>query len=117
MRELKFRAWDTKKNKMWDMEELGYFMFDNITEAETKFNSILMQFTGLKDKNDKEVYEGDILLNKCYGERQIIVKWVTDGFNASSHSMGGIKQCEVIGNIYENPELIQDSTKGGMKVK
>ena len=71
-----------------------------------------MQYTGLKDKNGKEIYEGDLLKQK------IIVKWnekfaswclyregwmFTHWFGESCNP----EECEIIGNIYENPELLK----------
>ena len=69
----------------------------------------LMQYTGLKDKNGKEIYEGDILKHK-YGGTQFAA--VT--FHDCSFYTGGVllqsnhsSVIEVIGNIYENPELLK----------
>jgi len=129
MREIKVRAWDTKREKMWSADEMGQDQltispdgkgFVNVSGIDTRLSQyanhlIPLQFTGLKDKNNKEIYEGDILLNDYYGKSQIIVKWITDGFNVNLLSKGGAKKCEIIGNIYQNSELIQQSTKEGMK--
>ncbi|KKL84776.1 hypothetical protein LCGC14_1961420, partial [marine sediment metagenome] len=71
---------------------------------------ILMQFTGLKDKNGKEIFEGDILK---YENRNYEVSWMEDdgGFFAWLYGysiQGGLfLWTEVIGNIYENPELLK----------
>jgi len=109
MREMKFRAWHNKDKFMtYKFERWLISVFNN-----KKYH--VMQYTGLKDKNNKEIYEGDILLNDYYGKSQIIVKWIADGFNVNLLSKGGAKKCEIIGNIYQNSELIQESTKEGMK--
>ena len=129
MREIKFRAWDKKEKKMYffgnwslDSEYTNFALgFEHInweqgvvTKEDTK-NCILMQYTGLKDKNGKEIYEGDILRN-AYGKYIVYwlqydcqfvmaenIKIVEDaGFNYIL-SKGNIKEFEIIGNIYENP--------------
>ncbi len=75
-----------------------------------------MQFTGLLDKNGKEIYEGDILKDNIDG--YVVVREMTGGhftWKSTLSGIGGIfpfdynqkNNCEVIGNIYENPELIK----------
>ena len=63
MREIKFRAWDNKQNKMrndgFSIYYDGSIQFADSIESK---DFILMQYTGLKDKNGKEIYEGDILI-------------------------------------------------------
>lgn len=107
MREIKFRIWD-KKEKYMETFEL-----DNDFDCEIDWldNRILMQFTGLKDKNNKEIYEGDIIIRQRWskGEKggQYIreVKWRDTNSN-HGYGIRAIETTEVIGNIYENPELI-----------
>lgn len=132
-RELKFRAWNG--NKM-------IIQFDGIADIDT-FNTcekkdllvcisgyhwsranwgkdcLLLQFTGLKDKNEKEIYEADII--KCgklqgvvlFGEIDGIIGWHVDLGNenypigSEINLLGHNKSIEVIGNIYENPDLIK----------
>lgn len=126
MREIKFRAWDGKKihtqqsvGELRDFAGLsqffGFLMFCD--------SPILMQSTGLKDKNGKEIWEGDIVAWNKAG-KQFTGKveydkgrfWVYDFFIASfddpSDAFGeGIGMLQVIGNIYENPELLQIKDK------
>lgn len=123
MREIKFRFWSTYRNKKEmiyqdDFKEDGSLR-DLVEDDKWK----VMQFTGLKDKNGKEIYEGDIV--GCFPEKRLpkhlIVVWGTDGFELSDEVDGGSwyvkpeftdddwgKHCEVIGNIYENPNLLEE---------
>jgi uncharacterized phage protein (TIGR01671 family) len=115
MRELKFRAWIEKEKYMAvqgepDLETLGSFMH-HYSDCKN-----LMQYTGLKDKNGKEVYEGDILSNQ-YGKKDLVVFFENGFFGKSKTNQttynplcnGYLKNKEIIGNIYENPELLKSS--------
>jgi len=115
MREIKFRAWDKEQKKMsffvGIFHDLSIFNTNNNPK-----NFELMQFTGLKDKNGKEIYEGDIV--EFIGHKNRVVSWTPDDHHyAGWYAIGGIRSLpiysgkepntiEVIGNIYENPELI-----------
>ena len=102
MREIKFRAWCKPTKFMWNWGRIKNkefagngldFMIDND-------EWVLMQYTGLKDKNGKEIYEGDILKTP-QGNR--VVEWdLNDGWRNVGRYFGNV---EVIGNIYENPKL------------
>ena len=111
MRQLKFRAWD-EKNKIM------LAGIDPFAQDKTKVK--IMQFTGLKDKNGKEIYEGDILTIErgLIGKKVSVicqVKWnVIEGsfelISIEDNSLGYMDElgvCEVVGNIYENPELLK----------
>lgn len=79
----------------------------------------LMQYTGLKDKNGREIYENDLLQCTSYtygngetGKTSLLVKYdeMSAGFIAGPYMLGklmDIRKCEVIGNIFENPELLE----------
>jgi uncharacterized phage protein (TIGR01671 family) len=116
MREIKFRAWDKSINKMCG--DFLYFVEDAIYQHhgnpwhDTRF--FPMQYTGLKDRNGKEIYEGDILrwgnLDESTGENQIhAVKWANGGWVLGDMDWLYVQadEGEVIGNIYENPELLK----------
>ena len=125
MREIKFRAWDTYK-KIWTEykihEGIVFFLDKNTGVWVGKYDEgykefDLMQYTGLKDMKDKEIYEGDILF-ESFGEKYYKVVFENGSFRAEfegdfeEHSFDLIdvvaQGCEVVGNIYENPELIKE---------
>jgi uncharacterized phage protein (TIGR01671 family) len=132
MRDIKFRAWDKEKKmmifpndskkeglvltyngnlKIHDIDERDIIWFH---KPEDK-GIILMQYTGLKDKNGKEIYEGDILKLKC--RDPISEEWrewicpieFRKGFYHPLPFEEGI--IEVIGNIYENKELLKNDSR------
>ncbi len=121
-REIKFRMWHKKSKKMFDVESINFKdrslnMWNSVMYTLSTFSLddvILMQYTGLHDKNGKEIYEGDILKGTFYGfpmpEYDYVFQIYWDekekGFMASYFEPS---ECEVIGNIYDNPELL-----GGM---
>lgn len=114
MREIKFRAWDMKKKQMLTI-------FDSSVGSDWylpswKENYKVMQYTGLTDKNGTEIYEGDIIsYNKSrevvYFDTSLRIPCFTTGIGLGSstkrHPYVITKRHEVIGNIYENPELLK----------
>ena len=126
MREIKFRAWDIGQ-EMLDHENLmsqRYSKYDDDNISNDTSHKI-MQYTGLKDKNGKEIYEGDILENKrSGGVFEVLwgvpnesyagwaVKWKLQDFDIGhiNYDLLYFKErmdnCEILGNIHENPELI-----------
>jgi uncharacterized phage protein (TIGR01671 family) len=115
-REIKFRAWDKELGRMFDFNRLVVIAgrieidFHPYLEAKTWNRLELMQFTGLKDKNGKEIYEGDVIRMKSTGARTIHeVKFRDGSFEVSlipiQHAFVRTDP-EIIGNIYENPDLL-----------
>jgi uncharacterized phage protein (TIGR01671 family) len=132
-REIKFRAWDWKEGTM--INDVGFS--DNDTGRvvlQRKYNigsrsiipvydvingvtckrAYLMQFTGLKDREGKEIYEGDVLRGTLGAK--MVVMWDSDeacyfmreeGEPGYTLSADEVRDHEVIGNIHENPELLK----------
>jgi uncharacterized phage protein (TIGR01671 family) len=133
--EIKFRAWDKQSNKMFEVVGIDFndlevsYTTKGIVKGgkkEEDWNDLIeveiMQFTGLTDKNDKDIYEGDILESEYNGNHSVVFRdgaFCIKHVNEADWSRGCCKpwrgrnlseQCnleEVIGNIYENPELIK----------
>ena len=119
MREIKFRGWDVGFKEMESWESL--LTSDVLPEVLQGLspNLKLMQYTGLEDKNGVEIYEGDIVETVYNGEvfagvvvydlSEVDFK-VTDGkekYGRNFQYLAGNDENEVIGNIYENPELLE----------
>ena len=118
MREIKFKAWDKLNKDMFNVESINFQerrVYKN-TVSYRKFEDIdLMQYTGLKDKNGKEIYEGDIvtLHNGKYKvifnteEARFVLR--DDEFEMNiPFTNNNNERMEVLGNVYENPELIKE---------
>lgn len=139
-REIKFRVWDVENKEMLEVQELDFeptFYGGRIAIRPDQYNDyfdtedmILMQYTGLKDKNGKEIYEGDIVKayfkkgawkyndkNYC-GYKNGEVQYCVDGFilyienykekiyplSSFVNNDGNINELEVIGNVFERGE-------------
>lgn len=117
MREIKFRAWDKESKEMFNIFDGSH---DNwfLPSWKDKYN--VMQYTGLKDKDGAEIYEGDIIKNAS-GEDFDIISIIEFSKGTFCLKEKGNQQydyienplyewnceCEVIGNIYENKELLE----------
>lgn len=113
MREIKFRAYIKKSRKMVDVNVLRLqgWMIGNDGDSYNENEYILMQYTGLKDKNGKEIYEGDIV--RWDDGTSDNIKWMDEfgcwGTEVTNFLCNcNFEQFAVIGNIYENPELLED---------
>lgn len=140
MREIKFRMWSKKYKKMFGEKELAVMytagvkaikqVIPSVEESEVPIpltgislpfqdDAILMQYTGLKDKNSKEIYEGDTVYvvydgnlyryQIVFDEQELDFK-ATNGKEKYGNNFQYLLCCdevEVIGNIYENPELME----------
>ena len=138
-RDIKFRGWDSVNEVMLPVESINFREgYVSLNEGDNSLTDTLemielMQYTGLKDKNGKEIYEGDILRCKCLKKCKLdscaekviqyknsIIEWWESGCNLgyrlrdSKGKTMMIKpthlrtmEVEVIGNIYENPELLE----------
>ncbi|AAO36633.1 YopX family protein (endogenous virus) [Clostridium phage phiCTC2B] len=127
-REVKFRAWDKELNMMvYTKEQTGHIEYNtnpadtiNIILNQDDYGYVFMQYTGLKDKNEKEIYEGDIIKksNRSSNLYEIIYQDSIACFRCKvikgdiksfpCLNIGTVRNCEVIGNIYENPELLEE---------
>lgn len=120
-RVIKFRSWD-----IFDMKWRYFIIGESFgTLGESLYKSLCLegsrfyQFTGLLDKNGKEVYEGDVLLYLYDDDRSLhriffderSGRWLDERLedgdsNAIYDCFEFVTECKVIGNIYENPELL-----------
>lgn len=124
-REIKFRAWDLFRKKMcYGNNYALLFNSSEVVEWKCQINFIgqlvPMQYTGLKDKNGKEIYEGDVVqeslwidgnfITNCIKVFTVIYQGVSFQYQPivkSNHTVNPIgTTVEIIGNIYENPELL-----------
>lgn len=131
MRQFKFRAWlkDDKTMEFvdiidWNFESISFSKLIPIKESNPEYDEIevrfdeveLMQFTGLKDREDREIYEGDIVefeggvflvahddKNACYALTRMRRGKLKNDRNFNGHAAS---VCKVVGNIHENPELL-----------
>jgi uncharacterized phage protein (TIGR01671 family) len=121
MREIKFRAWDTRKNKMWSPEEMGVDQltlspdgrgFINVNGQSTKLSTYLPhlipeQFTGLCDDNKIEIYKGDVLRLEATDFKDKNHSWngvVEFGNPNGTYSWGW--QLRPIGEVNVNPDIL-----------
>lgn len=131
MREIKFRAWNKEKKEMIDADCLAFEEHEPLKDQLANCE-YLMQYTGLKDRNGKEIYEGDIVklvkiennycakfddINTDTYQYYVVfysMSWYAVGNSNVSYDISDFISdqynicLEVIGNIYENPELLNN---------
>jgi uncharacterized phage protein (TIGR01671 family) len=131
MKTLKFRCWDKQRNLMRLVQRLSFgqdgsgdtILVDFLDEEGFDYGLVngesgfLMQFTGLIDKNGKEIYEMDILKVDWSGveneeyivvnkyNKPFVMEWMGYEYPPFSRYLPMPKDIEIIGNVYENPEL------------
>ena len=129
MNNLNFRVWDKKLKLLGNVSYIDFeskhlmYYFDEETELYANFQDVeIMQSTGLFDKNGVEIFEGDIVIDTVGPQIKMVVKWIDDcaafrtiGTYEGENFVGyvghetkfGKNTCQVIGNIYENKELLR----------
>lgn len=127
----KYRAWDVHEKKMFTNDQLITWNGNVYANDSSKLNvdnlkgwsideKYLMQFTGLKDKNGKEIYESDIVkfsiddgFNYCIDEIGIVdFRYGFSGFIVNNQFyLCDLTEIEVIGNFYESPDLLLEWIK------
>jgi uncharacterized phage protein (TIGR01671 family) len=132
MREIKFRAWDKQEKEMYNWEYIGKLLgSEYFSEFVKKEIIILMQYTGLKDINNKEIYESDIVKSTAtphltcdyliwevvwdHHQFEYRSRWALKSYDGNPEltsidriGQSALKPIEIIGNIWENEELLDE---------
>lgn len=119
----KFRAWDCRDNTLFEVDRIdtyshGMWVLGGCRELEIK-ESRLMQSTGLKDRKGKLIFEGDVIKDRLDQVYEVVfqdlefctfsIKHRNINGKTSFHSFKGCDDMEIIGNIHQNPELLEVS--------
>lgn len=118
MRQIKFRVWGPNSKYMWEWEELQHIEMRWLVDGEEDSGDrIIMQSIGLTDKNGKEIYESDIITadiieyNSLMTQGEIVydneLSMYSNKNEAGLTPLYKLNNIEIIGNIYENPELLE----------
>jgi len=132
MSEIKFRAWDIANNDMFMVDSMAFRENGDVfrvwkrgTEGEGGLlihstSGRLMQYTGVKDVNGKDIYNGDIIKNyqgdiqtvrRGVGRWRAVLEKRATSFWPAQYLDCTYMEWDVIGNIYENPELVESEHK------
>ena len=122
MRKIKFRAWDKENEKMMKVSSLHLENKEISVKENGTFHLFrmqdLMQYTGVKDKNGKEIYENDLI--SCNKHKNIVVffeggcfkvKYLRNSTTTITCTLNSFLEkykCKISGNIYEHPELLEE---------
>ena len=118
MRDIKFKAWLKDDKRIVEVEEIHFrhqlieYYDGNYDDCwlEKDFDKIeLMQYTGLKDKNGKEIYEGDIVKYQKFGLNEYMIIKYLSRFAVFNICDLNKQDYEVIGNVYQHPELLEEN--------
>lgn len=113
-REIKFRAWNYVQKVMLGAISIEHLLTEPPLSKNGVDELIIMQYTGLKDEDGVEIYEGDIIY--CWG-RNLRIVWCSGDASFFAESIDGTifesgqewgNNCSVVGNIYQNKELLDD---------
>ena len=120
MRELKFRVWDKTENNWFPLSGQSDFVLNTLGHLECFYscdnkNCIIQQYTGLKDKNGREIFDGDIVKEFFEAEKDSPeyhkyseVMFIAGGFIANEMQLGLLNDfVEVVGNVFENKDLLK----------